>query len=228
MTRLLTSRWIALPLLTTRWIRSSANVTRDTPIKRPRRRLDPATRRQELLDVAGDLILAEDCDGTTMDAVAVAAGVNKALLYHYFGSRDGLLVAVQARAFDRLRAEIRSALDAVDDPWDRVRVLVRRWLEPSVHGRLVQAINDAAAGSTELEAVRLRQSFETGMDIAHLLRRCVEVTEPDSVAVAGIFVGGIPGFVIAWRLNGWSLDEAVDRYVVMCGGALRALASDHP
>ncbi len=67
---------------------------------------DPRTRPKRLiLDAAA----AEFCDagpaGARIDSIAAAAGVNKRMLYHYFGSKDGLFAAVLT---DRLE----SALDA--------------------------------------------------------------------------------------------------------------------
>ena len=53
-------------------------------------------RRIDILDKALDLMAREGAHGTSMRAVAAAAGVNVATLYHYFPSKQELLYAAIA------------------------------------------------------------------------------------------------------------------------------------
>jgi TetR/AcrR family transcriptional regulator len=55
-----------------------------------------------------------------MDAIAGAAGVNKALLYYYFRSKDGLYGAVLDEFFVRLLTRIGEALDSHNQPGERI------------------------------------------------------------------------------------------------------------
>jgi AcrR family transcriptional regulator len=54
----------------------------------------------------------------TFEQVAAEAGVSRALVYNYFGDRNGLVAAVYLRAFERLDCELAAAVD-VDAPIDR-------------------------------------------------------------------------------------------------------------
>lgn len=54
---------------------------------RPR---DSAATRQALLEAARDLFATAGYDATTVRAVAERAGVNQALLFRYFGNKEGL------------------------------------------------------------------------------------------------------------------------------------------
>jgi AcrR family transcriptional regulator len=54
---------------------------------RPR---DSAATRQALLDAARDLFATVGYDATTVRAIADRAGVNQALLFRYFGNKEGL------------------------------------------------------------------------------------------------------------------------------------------
>ncbi len=47
-----------------------------------------------IFEAASRLMLEQGEGGLRVDAVAAAAGCNKRLIYHYFGSRDGLVAAV--------------------------------------------------------------------------------------------------------------------------------------
>lgn len=57
-------------------------------------RLSPDDRRRHLLDVARAVVEARGVNVLTMESVAQAAGVSRALLYTYFDNRAGLLEAL--------------------------------------------------------------------------------------------------------------------------------------
>jgi len=60
---------------------------------RGRRPLGSPDARQAVLDAARELFAERGFERTTMRAVAARAGVDPALIYHYFGDKDGLLFA---------------------------------------------------------------------------------------------------------------------------------------
>lgn len=59
--------------------------------------LDSQTRKQSLLDAAASLIIQYGYDKTTIGDVADAIGLNRALVYGYFKSKDDLLEALVRR-----------------------------------------------------------------------------------------------------------------------------------
>lgn len=59
---------------------------------------DAEATRQRLLDAAAEEFAARGIAGARVDRIADAARSNKAQIYHYFGSKDGLFDAV----FDRI------------------------------------------------------------------------------------------------------------------------------
>ncbi|MFI5618063.1 TetR/AcrR family transcriptional regulator [Streptomyces sp. NPDC051567] len=76
----------------------------------PRRRAgehrrDAAATRLRLLEAAQDLFAERGYDRTTVRAIAERAGANQALLFRYFGSKQGLLTEVVARGgLEQLRS----------------------------------------------------------------------------------------------------------------------------
>jgi AcrR family transcriptional regulator len=56
-------------------------------------RLDVDERRRRLLDLGADLFTRHAYDELSMAAIARAAGISKALLYHYFPSKEAYFVA---------------------------------------------------------------------------------------------------------------------------------------
>lgn len=73
------------------------------PSPSPARARDSAATRRALLDAAAELFAVEGYEATTVRAVADRAGVNQALLFRYFGNKEGLFAeAVRGRALDLL------------------------------------------------------------------------------------------------------------------------------
>ncbi|WP_335935146.1 TetR/AcrR family transcriptional regulator [Streptomyces sp. PTD5-9] len=69
------------------------------------RRRDAAATRRRLLDAARDLFAERGYEATTVRSIAARAGVNQALLFRYFGSKQGLLTEVLAQGgLEQVRA----------------------------------------------------------------------------------------------------------------------------
>lgn len=62
----------------------------------PTRRRDAASTRHDLLEAAATLFAERGFERTTVRDIAVRAGVNQALLFRYFGSKDALFEEVTA------------------------------------------------------------------------------------------------------------------------------------
>jgi len=67
---------------------------------------NPERTRARILSAARREFAAKGIAGARVDAIARRAGVNKRMLYHYFGSKDGLFVAVLQRTLDERLAHV--------------------------------------------------------------------------------------------------------------------------
>ncbi len=87
-----------------------------TSIERRKRaaHLGPERRRPQVLDAALDLFLEHGYEGTSMEAVARAAGVTKPVVYACFAGKDELFRALLRREEERILAEIESAFEGSD------------------------------------------------------------------------------------------------------------------
>jgi AcrR family transcriptional regulator len=87
----------------------------------PRRRMARADREQQMLDVAERAFAEHGYHAVSMDDIARRVGVTKPMLYEYFGSKEGLLLAciVRCRAelYDRTKAATQGATDPKDMYW---------------------------------------------------------------------------------------------------------------
>lgn len=91
-------------------------------------RLDPATRRAQLVAAAVEVFNGRDPDQVSVEEVAEAAGVSRSLLYAYFGDRGGLVAEVYLHTLRDLDAELAKALDAGLTDEVQLRRVVRRYL----------------------------------------------------------------------------------------------------
>ncbi len=84
--------------------------------------------RGHILAAARRLFASEGADGTTIRAVAQAAGVDPALVIHYFGSKDGLFREAIQWPIDMSEATGRLLSGNVDDLGERlVRYFIELW-----------------------------------------------------------------------------------------------------
>ncbi len=69
-------------------------------------RLDVEERRRRLLELGTDLFARHDYDALSMAAIAREAGISKALLYHYFPSKQAYFVATLEQKAEELAGRI--------------------------------------------------------------------------------------------------------------------------
>jgi AcrR family transcriptional regulator len=80
--------------------------------------LGPERRRPLVLDAAFELFLEHGYDGTSMEAVARAAGVSKPVVYDCFASKEALFTALLRREETRVLGQIAAVLPRAADSDD--------------------------------------------------------------------------------------------------------------
>jgi AcrR family transcriptional regulator len=82
---------------------ATGDVRGDEAIRQPGQRAPELTRRA-ILESATLEFANQGFAGASVNEIAARANVNKRMLYHYFGKKDDLYLAVLERSFARLRA----------------------------------------------------------------------------------------------------------------------------
>jgi AcrR family transcriptional regulator len=144
--------------MTTSMSRSRTDVT-------PNRR--GARSRETVLDAAERLIAAQGYEAATVAALVKEAGIPPSSIYHYFGSKEGVLLAVMERGAERffeflpvpyrrlgsqtahLRAVVETVAAALGRSPDFLRIMVVMATQPMNAGggevhRVVQRVRDMA------------------------------------------------------------------------------------
>jgi len=124
-----------------------------------RTRLPRAERERQILDAARDVFAERGFQNASMDAVADRVGVTKPVLYTHFGSKEGLLLALLARA----RAELLDVTTAAAASADNSEDVLRRgtlafftYVETKPAFSLLCA--ESGVGGDVLEGIRAQQT----------------------------------------------------------------------
>lgn len=96
--------------------------------QRGSQRLDPETRRAQLIAAAVEVFRGRDPNEVSFEEVAEAAGVSRSLVYAYFHDRGGLIAEVYLHNVAHLDAELAKAIRAGLADEVQLRRVVRRYL----------------------------------------------------------------------------------------------------
>ena len=81
-------------------------------------------RTEGILDAAIKVIAQKGLEKATMEQVADEAGISKATIYLYFKNKDDLYYHCVMTRFEKIMCLMRQAVEGVDDPIERIKVLV--------------------------------------------------------------------------------------------------------
>ena len=152
---------------------------------------DPRTRdadrtQQEILAAAMDEFAERGLGGARIDSIAERAGVNKRLIYYYFGGKDELFLAVLEQTYGDIREAERALHLELTDPADAVRRLVAfTWNHYLAHPEFLTLLN-----SENLHRARhLKQSKRIREMNSPLIQTLGDVLERGRRK--GVFRGGV-------------------------------------
>jgi AcrR family transcriptional regulator len=190
-------------------------------------RLARADRREVLLDAAADMVAAGDVDDVSMDSVADAAGVSRALVYKHFANRRELIGALYERESARLHARLAAAVEAADGFEPTLRALVRGALEAQASRGATFAALGQSGGRTA--AQREKQRRRDGRTLRFFTKLAVEEFGLDAYrarTALGVALGSISVVLAQWRLRptGENAQALEDTFVEMTVGGLKELA----
>ena len=120
-------------------------------------------RLNHILEEATSIIAQVGYEKASMRAVAKAAEVSLAGLYHYFEGKEKMLFLIQFRTFSSLVSNLREKLHGVEDPVEQLRIMVRAHV--SYFAANMAALKvcshelDSLAGDSYAQANRLRREY---------------------------------------------------------------------
>ena len=160
--------------------------------------------RELVLDAAERVMASEGFEAATIARVVDEAGVPLSSVYHYYGSKDGVLLAVMQRGVDRffndvpdydrrsgtavehLRMVVSDAVDALERQPNFLRLIIAFAVQPPQGG--VGEISDVVRHVRELALKRLRRQIAIACDDNTRSRVVDRVARLALAAIDGAFV----------------------------------------
>lgn len=159
-------------------------MTDATTAKRTTARAD---RRDQLLDAAANVVTEVGVVGFTMEGLAAAAGVSKALPYRHFANSDAALVALHDRELAHLSSVILSAVDGLSTGDEILREAIRTYFDAvEQRGDLLNAL---AGSGSPVPAMDGAPATRPGDLVATLLERGYGLRGKGARVLAGLVTG---------------------------------------
>ena len=183
-----------------------------------RRRMRGDDRRVQLLDAAAQLLVTHGAGALSMERLAAAAGVSKALPYKHFDNSEAVLAALYRRETEALGRTVWDALgDAAPDE-DMIRLAIRVYFdEVSRRGPVLAALS--RPGSTIASVADPGQAgviFEV-----EVFNRFHGLGRDRAKAVAGMVQGAVVGATGTWLAGHGTRAELEDDLVTMITSLVR-------
>lgn len=144
----------------------------------PRPRADNyEQRRQSILDAAAALFARESFAGTSIAAIAEQCGTSKALLYHYYPSKESLLYDMLCAHCKLLEETARESVDHGQSPEAALQSLIRSLMNVYISSRdkHVVLLNDLGALPEEQQL----QIKELQRSVVQVIKRLIVRLRPE-------------------------------------------------
>lgn len=182
------------------------------------------TSAERILSTALDLFAVKGYDATAVREICEAAGITKPTLYHFFGSKDGVLKALIGTGFQRYRTLVDVALASPGTYRDRLKIVARAVFESArlqpKFWRFMHSIVWAPPGTSMLEPDHCTEFYDGVVaELAAAADEAVERGElrPGSsdvrmIVLMGAITEAATGYVIAGKpeLTDALADELID------------------
>ncbi len=185
-------------------------------------RLDPATRREQLLSLGVRLLATRSLEQLSIETLAEKAGISRGLLYHYFGNKSDFHVAVVRRAADELIEA--TAPQPGDDPFERLAGSMAAYLDYVVENRsgYLSLVKGAASGNDQLREIyeEARSALTDRLFIEDPDGMLLPDTPQTRLVVHG-WAAMVEDLVLTWANDPEGVDR--DEVLAMLSGSLPAL-----
>ncbi|HEX3622297.1 MAG TPA: helix-turn-helix domain-containing protein [Acidimicrobiales bacterium] len=182
-------------------------------------------RRAQLLDAAGALVEAEGPAALTMERLADRAGVSKPVVYDHFANRTQLVLAVLARTWAEIDAEVAIRAAAARTPAERLRATFDALVDTAARqGPNIRGLVDSGSADPEVERARRARWSDKETGWAAGLERDLGLAPATAAAAATTLRAAMVGAVAHARTSPAAQQAAADVYVTTVLATLGALS----
>jgi AcrR family transcriptional regulator len=197
--------------------------------RRSGRRPGDSGSREAILESARSEFATRGFDGATVRGIAAGAGVDPALVHHFFGTKQGLFVAAMRLPFDPDEFVPRLLAPGVEGLGERLTAFVLQTWESEDGGEALLGMVRSAVTNE-----RFAENLRAFMTERALLRIAEALDGPDAPVRAGLAVSQLFGLILAryvlriGPLAALPRDEVVARVGPLVQAALAGSRRDGP
>ncbi len=174
-------------------------------------------KRSEIAQKAIALLARKGFQATTIQDIADAAGLGKGTIYHYFKTKEEILLVVSEELFCETEKSFGSALLRIDEPLEKIAALIEEAL------RVTEDVENLFVVYTELWLMNLRGNSNDDFmsvinhlhsDLKNLVTKMIEAgknqgffeTDTDSVALATYLIASFDGVIAHYMMDKKNFD----------------------
>jgi TetR/AcrR family transcriptional regulator, cholesterol catabolism regulator len=159
-------------------------------------------RLSEILAHATEVFCKKGYEGASMRDLSRESGMSLAGLYYYFESKERLLYLIQKHTFSTIVQRLKSRLENVTDPEERVRVFILNHLEYFLANQAAMKVlshEDEALknGFGEEVAAIKREYYRICVGLLDQLKRDRDLQFSTRIAVLSLF--GMMNWIYTWH-----------------------------
>lgn len=183
-----------------------------------------ASRREELLRAAAHLFVEKGFEATTTRDIANAVGMRSGSPFYHFRSKQDLLKAAMAEGLETGYHRLQAAIEGIDEPEKRLRILIRTHLSNLLEGEceapmlLFESRSLDAAARAEIAAItdRYQKPWQETLDELAASGRLKSAQAPVRLLLFGML-----NWTPQWYRadGGLSLDQMTDGVMTLLLGA---------
>ena len=183
-----------------------------------------ASRREDLLRAAAHLFVEKGFEATTTRDIANAVGMRSGSPFYHFRSKQDLLKAAMAEGLETGYHRLQAAIEGIDEPEKRLRILIRTHLSNLLEGEceapmlLFESRSLDAAARAEIAAItdRYQKPWQETLDELAASGRMKTAQPPMRLLLFGML-----NWTPQWYRadGGLSLDQMTDCVMTLLLGA---------
>src|SRR5215470_7718344 len=155
----------------------------------------------KILVHATDVFYQKGYEGASMRDLSRASGVSLSGLYYYFESKERLLYLIQKHTFTTILDRLRTRLEGIADPEERIRIVILNHLEyflANQEGMKVLSHEDEAlknGAGEEISGIK-RAYYRICIGLMDDLKKAQEIDFNSRTAVMSLF--GMMNWIYTW------------------------------
>jgi AcrR family transcriptional regulator len=207
--------------------RKNGDAPRPAPAHKETERFEQ--RLGEILEHATNVFYEKGYDAASMRDLSRASGMSLAGLYYYFESKERLLYLIQKHTFETVNRLLEQKLELVNDPEERIRVMIQNHLEYFLANRKAMTVlsheDETLLNEFGAEVAGLkRQYYKTLLQLIDDLR----ASQPKRFAnvnsrIAAVALFGMLNWIYTWhnpRVDADATDLARQMSQIFLNGVL--------